>query len=337
DSDKDSNKDMEKDSKEITLADAQRLEYQLYGVANQLNSSIVRIRTGGKSWSEENLASNSEACGIIIAQEYGELIILTEQWVIEGEKNIGILFYDGSAATAVVKGYNQNIGIAALSVDVYKLPLSTKKSFSVAKIGSSRAISRGMYTIAVGSPQGDTYSAAVGHITSVNHMASYIDGVFPLLTTDIASCMNGKGFLIDSSGRMVGILTHDGDIEGSNTLQAISISEIKPFLENLANGQVVPYLGLEILTVTDTMAKEYNLPRGVYVKKVGMNSPSMQAGIQNGDIIIQMENEEISSAYGYQQYLAEATPGEQLRVLVMRYGKKNYKEIECKVTIGQTP
>lgn len=118
-----------------------------------------------------------------------------------------------------------------------------------------------------------------GNITSSAYSISTIDANYDIFTTDIVGSKNGSGALINLNGEVIGIVTQGYSSEGDqNTLTAISISKLKPLIEMLSNNKDIPYIGLEITTVTNTIAKENDIPKGVYIKDVKMDSPAMAAG-----------------------------------------------------------
>ncbi len=110
---------------------------------------------------------------------------------------------------------------------------------------------------------------------------------------------NGSGALINLNGEVIGLVTQGYSSEGDqNTLTAISISELKPVIEMLSNNKDIPYIGLEITTVTNTIAKENDIPKGVYIKDVKMDSPAMAAGLQSVKYIETLhEGERLSGIY----------------------------------------
>ena len=120
----------------------------------------------------------------------------------------------------------------------------------------------------------------------------------------------------------------------ANTLTAISISELKAIIEMLSNGKDVPYLGLELTTVTNDIAKEYDMPKGVYIKEVKMDSPAMAAGLQSGDVLTKMDGDSIFTVDGYENRLLELAPGDTVKITFERQGTDGYTEIDCEVEVS---
>ena len=174
-----------------------------------------------------------------------------------------------------------------------------------------------------------------GNITSSAYSISTIDANYDIFTTDIVGSKNGSGALINLNGEVIGLVTQGYSSEGDqNTLTAISISELKPVIEMLSNNKDIPYIGLEITTVTNTIAKENDSPKGVYIKEVKMDSPAMAAGLQSGDVITEIDGEAVISVDGYQTKLLSLTPGDVAEVTIQRQGNDGYTEIKCPVTVS---
>ena len=244
-------------------------------------------------------------------------------------------FINDVTAPASMKKYDGNTGIAVLSVPLENIDQGTLQAISVAELGNSLVTTQGMIAIAVGSPLGTNYSVLTGNITSTTNSISTIDRNYTVFTTDIVGSSRGSGVLINTSGQVIGLVMQDYSNEGErNTLTAISISELKSVIEMLSNGQDIPYIGLELTTVTNDIANEYEIPKGAYIKEVRMDSPAMAAGLQKGDVITKMAGETIFNVDTYEKKLMEFAPGEQVEIVVERQSAGRYKEVTCTVEVN---
>jgi len=322
---------------QLTLADFQALQNEMYAIGKQANKFIVAV-TGVKSntdWFNNAYESKGQGSGIIIANSGQELLILTERKVIAGASSVYVTFVNDTSVEASIKKYDGNTGITVLSVPVDEIDNDTMNLISVAVLGNSLAITQGTLALAVGSPLGTNYSILTGNITSSAYSISTIDANYDIFTTDIVGSKNGSGALINLNGEVIGLVTQGYSSEGDqNTLTAISISELKPVIEMLSNNKDIPYIGLEITTVTNTIAKENDIPKGVYIKEVKMDSPAMAAGLQSGDVITEIDGEAVISVDGYQTKLLSLTPGDVAEVTIQRQGNDGYTEIKCPVTVS---
>ena len=162
-----------------------------------------------------------------------------------------------------------------------------------------------------------------------------MDASFTVFTTDIVGSTDGSGVLLNLRGQVVGLIMQDYGSKGEeNTLTAFSISELKEIIELLSNDQNIGYLGLKVSTVTSDIEKEYELPRGVYIKYVEMDSPALAAGLQNGDVIVSLDDDKIVTVEQYQQYIRELPAGTTLKIGIMRQGNDGYTELTCTAEIG---
>lgn len=324
--------------KELELSDFQQLQNKMYAIGKKANGSIVTV-TGVISdldWYNNAYESKGQGSGIIIGDNGNELLILTEHKIIAEAEEISVTFMNETTVTAVLKTYDGNTGLAMLSVDFSQLDDGTKNSISYAKFGNSLSITQGNLVIAIGSPLGTNYSIVAGNITSVGNTIHTIDNTYSVFTTDIIGSSSSGGALLNLNGEIVGLVMQDYSSEGEqNTLTAISISDLKKLIEMLSNGKSIPYLGLRVITVTDKIAGDYDIPQGVYIKEVLLDSPAWEAGLQSGDVIVEMDGEEIISVEAYETKVLNMQPGDVVNITVKRQGMDGYTRIACMVTAGQ--
>lgn len=320
-------------AREMTIADYQRLQNELYAIGTKANKSIVSITSvvSGTDWFDNSYEREGLGSGAIIGETDTAYLILTERKVINDASKISVTFTDDAVAPANLIRYDGNTGIAVLSVEKENLEEATKNSIAVIEMGSSNMVHKGMIVIALGSPLGTNYSILTGNITSTNNEISTWDSNYSLLTTDIAAYKNGSGILINVDGELVGVVMQDYSASSANTLTAVAVSELKPLIEVLFEDRSIPYLGLHISTVTDKIADAYDLPKGVYIKEVAMDSPAMNAGLQSGDVIVQIAGEDVVTSSAYSSAVRALVPGEEYAVAIMRQGSDGYQRIVCKV------
>ena len=322
---------------ELEIADVQNVQNKLYAVGREANRFVVTV-TGVKSdtdWFNNSYESRGQASGIIIADSGQELLILTERKVISDAQEVYVTFINDVTVEASMKHYDGNTGIAVLSVPKEQVDTDTMNAISVAKLGNSLTTMQGTMVIAVGSPLGTNYSILTGNITSTNNVISTIDNNYTVFTTDIVGSSSGSGVIINVNGEVIGLVMQDyGNEEDQTTLTAISISELKQLIEKLSNNQDIPYIGLELTTVSAATAKEYDIPKGAYIKDVKMDSPALAAGLQSGDVITEMGGEAVYTVDSYESKLLALEPGDEVEIVVQRQGAEKYEEITCTVQVG---
>lgn len=320
----------------MTLDDYQQIQTELYAIGNTANKSIVTI-TGVVSdtdWFNNSYEREGQGCGTIIGESGGKLWILTEKKTIKDAAKIKVTFVNDAVAEAKLVRYDGNTGLAALTVDLEDLETSTQNAITVMKTAGSNTIHKGSIVIALGSPLGTNYSILTGTITATNNEISTPDNNYSVYTTDIVASENGSGVLINMDGELVGVVMQSYSAASANTLTAVEISELMPVIDLLFADKEVPYFGVHISTVTQHIAQKYDIPKGVYIKKVEMDSPAMDAGLQSGDVIRSVAGQEVASAEQFREVLLQLTPKETYSVTVMREGTKGYKKITCKFKAG---
>ena len=321
-----------------TIEDYQMLQSQLYAVGQQANRFVVTV-TGVQSeidWFNNDYENRDQGSGIIIANNSQELLILTEKKVIVSAQELYVTFMDDVTVPATMKQYDGNTGIAILSVALSEVEESTMREISIASLGNSLAIPQGTLAIAVGSPMGVNFSILTGNITSNTNTISTIDANYKIFTTDIVASENGSGALINTKGEVIGLVMQDYSRQGDeNTLTAVSISDLKALIEKLSNGKEVAYLGLGISTVTSEIEKAYDIPRGIYIKEVKMDSPAMAAGLQSGDVIIEMGGVSVLDEAAYERKLLQLKPGDKVSIVIKRQGTNGYVSIRCDVEVSK--
>lgn len=322
---------------ELELEDFQALQNKLYAVGKEVNKSIVTV-TGVRSdtdWFKNPYESKGQASGIIVAENGRELLILTERKVIADVEEIYVTFMDDFQVEASMKKYDGNTGIAILSVPIENVDKATLDAIQVAVLGNSFTTTQGTVAIAVGSPLGTNYSILTGNITSTTNSISTIDSNYTVFTTDIVGSSSGSGALVNVNGEIIGLVMQDYSSAGDeNTLTALAISEIKAVIEMLSNGRDIPYIGLELTTVTNDIAKEYDMPKGAYIKEVEMDSPAMAAGLQSGDVLTKIDGESVFNVDGYESRLLSMNPGDTVEITIERQVTEGYTEITCTVEVS---
>lgn len=322
---------------ELEIEDYQKLQDKLYNIGKQANKSVVTVTgvTSGMDWFDTPYENENRAAGIIIGDNGQELLILTEKKVIVDAQEINITFIDDTMVSASLKKYDGNTGIAIISVPLEEIPEAAKNQMAVAPLGNSYIVGQGTTVLAIGSPLGANYSILCGTITSSMNEVSTIDKNYTIFTTDIVGSENGSGVLINLKGEIIGLVLQDySSPNDRNTITALSVSELKQVIEDLSNNKDVPYVGLRLSTVTDEIAKEFSIPKGVYIKSVEMDSPAMAAGMQEADVISKINGEEVATVEQYNQKIYALSPEDTVTITIKRQSGEAYVDLDCIVVAG---
>lgn len=289
--------------------------------------------------------SESSGSGIIVGQTDTELLIVTNNHVVDGAQTISVGFVDETVAEAQLKGTDSDHDIAVVSVNLSDLSSDTLSSIKQIEIGSSSDLKVGEQVIAIGNALGYGQSVTTGIVSALNRPVT-IDGVTnELIQTDAAiNPGNSGGALLNMSGQLVGINSakfSDTNVEGMG--YAIPVDDVKDIIEELMNRTVrtekAPegqqgYLGITGQDVTSEVAEAYGMPRGVYITSVSEGSAAEAAGLQTGYIITKFDGTSVSSLSGLQDLISYYSAGETVDVTYSAVSDGEYVEQTVSVTLG---
>lgn len=295
-------------------------------------SSIAREEVADEQVEQE--ATKSET-GLIVADNGQELLILTTSSVVSGEADLTVTFCDHAEYAAALKKQDKNLGLAIVSISRNEIASSTWESVSVAKLGNSRIVYQGDLVISLGNVFGYAYGQGYGIISSTEYRADLSDGTYGILATDIATTEKGSGVLYNLEGDVIGIIMPDIWKNESGLLaNAYAISDLKTEIELLSNGSSVPYVGVHSTYITKELSEEQGIPQGLYVNHVEADSPALTAGIQSGDVIMQVGNTDITSREAFARAILGKTVGGNVKIQAQRRGSNGYVDIDFTVKIG---
>lgn len=318
----------------LTLEDFEALYSAMYEVVAGVNQSIVTVISAESKLDLFNqpYELQDEAAGLIFNKTESELLILTTAEGLHSADNIWVTFYNGEECRAVLRKADPISGLAVLAVDPEGSG-DALSSYPVAVLGNSYSMKQGAVAITVGSPFGYNYSMSYGIVSSVRNVVQAIDVNFRVIDTNILESPAGGGFLINTKGEVMGVITKLYKSDASNGITtALAISDLKGVIERLSNGQELLYLGIRGQDVTADIAKETGLPEGVYISEAIAGSPVYQAGVQSGDVLTELDGVEVRSMRSYRNLLESRQSGDTIHIKVMRRGREGYTEIEFDVT-----
>lgn len=321
----------------LSITDYQTLQNELYGIGNEANKSIVTVThmESENDWMTNDYETEGQGSGLIISEDDNYVYILTERKIISDASHIRVSFVDGTGAEATMLKYDGNTGMSVLTVEKRQLKTATKRAIAVAKFVSANPVTNGSLVIALGSPLGTNYSILTGNITSIENEVMTPDKNYSVFTTDIVGSENGSGVLINTNGEVIGIVMQSfSGSQDASTLTAVAYTEISGLIESLKNGKDIPYIGAYISTVTDDISEDYDIPKGVFIREVAMDSPAMKAGLQSGDVITHLNGDEVLTDVLFSEKISQLIPGTTCEISVKRQNGNEYYDVTCVVTIG---
>ena len=309
----------------------------VYETAKDANKGVVSIQPvqADAALSSDGSGTQNSAAGIIVADNGQELLMLCENKICAEAEKWTVTFADDSQYGASLKKQDKNSGLAVFAVPRVKLTSTTWENIEVAALGNSNLTTKGDLVMALGNTFGYADGIGYGIVSSNEYQETLADGQRRVLATDIAAASNGTGILFNLSGEVIGMIKPGiwNETE-NNTAKAIAISDLKATIELLVNGDSVPYIGIYGTTINDAIAKEQEMPTGIYVTQVSTDSPAMAAGIQNGDVLQELAGEKLSNLLSYEKAVLECKVGQPVKLKGKRRGAGGYVDIDFTVTVG---
>jgi serine protease Do len=310
----------------------------LLGIAREARKSLVTVTglTSDINWINMAFESRGQTSGVIVGSTAREFMILANISSIRNADTIIVTFINGVQVPVEIKRYDRVTGLGILSVQRSELGAGTIQAINVIELGnSSSVLVTGTPIIALGRINTNTESICYGYITSANGTLSLVDASYKLLTTDIYGSTNASGILINMSGQVLGIVDNSHNtIDARNIVSAIGISELKKLIETMCNDLEKPFMGITGVDVTLEAHEILGMPRGAYITVVQVDTPAMLARIQSGDIIVKVDDTEITNFHGFVAALFKYQPGDTVLMTLMRQGPDGYVEFETEVELG---
>ena len=306
------------------------------------NMSVQEVQSffGGTQQQE----STSVGSGIIIGQTDSELLILTNNHVVEGNEKLTVSFVDNESVEANVKGTDSTKDLAVVAVKISDVKDSTMDEIAVATMGDSSKLEVGEQVVAIGNALGYGQSVTTGIVSATERTLDGYEGGTLIQTDAAINPGNSGGALLNSNGEVIGINTAKvatDSVEGMG--YAIPISDASDTIQNLMNQETKTkvseaeqgYLGIQGVDVSDESAKMYNMPTGVYISDVVKNGGAQQAGLTKGSVITGLEGTTISDMNSLKEQLQYYRVGDKVKVTVQVPGNNGeYTEKTVEVTLG---
>ena len=321
-------------------------------------------------YSSHQYKSASTGSGIIVGDNDDELLIATNNHVVDGATTLSVCFIGDDVAnaetetvnagdngdlnvedavSATITGTDAANDLAVVAVKKSDIPEDTLNQIKIAQIGSSDDLAVGQQVVAIGNALGYGQSVTSGWISALNRTISTDDGTNStgLIQTDAAiNPGNSGGALLNMKGELIGINSAkyaDSAVEGMG--YAIPISKAKPILEELMNRETREkvdnskkgYLGVSLANLTTEAIEMYNMPTGAFVRNVENDSPAQEAGICKGDIIVKFDGQKVSDGDDLLDKLQYYKSGEKIEAVIARATNGEYEENTIELTLGTRP
>jgi len=338
------------DNTKISQSTGETAKSDIASIAEEVMPSVVSITNlsvqqvqsffGGIQEQE----SKSVGSGIIISQNDSELLIITNNHVVEGNETLTVSFVDEESVEAQVKGTDATKDLAVIAVQTKEIKDTTMDQIKVASLGNSDQLQVGESVIAIGNALGYGQSVTSGIVSATGRELDGIDE--KLIQTDAAiNPGNSGGALLNANGEVIGINTAKvatDTVEGMG--YAIPISSVSDIIENLMNQETKTkvseaeqgQLGIQGVDVTADSSEMYNMPTGVYVSEVIAGGGAKKAGITKGSVITGINGTSIDGMQALKEQLQYYRAGETVKITVATPEKNGeYAKRDVEVTLGK--
>ena len=310
----------------------------LSDVAKKGKRSVVSllVLTGATIGNKEFVSESQSVSGVLIADNGQELLILGPTMEVGETQQIQATFCDGKKYRVTEKKSDANLELTIYAVKESQLEEKTAKSIRLAALGSSYEVKKGDTTVLLGMLFGQGDAVGYGVLRSSTEKAERADGTYHILGAELAGFTGGSGIMFNRQEEVIGIICDAaGEDAKEELMRAYAISDIKDVMQFLANGESVPYIGIHATDVSENIAEDRRIPRGIYVDKVEADSPAMRAGIQSGDVLTAIGGTDIENFEQYHELLMEEKEGTHLLIKGYRRGAKDqYVAVHFNATVG---
>lgn len=297
----------------------------------------------GQTYSQDETASGS---GIIIGENEQELLIVTNNHVVDSTEQLYVQFIDGETVEAQVKGTDASADLAVVAVKLDTIANSTKQEICIARMGDSDSLKIGEPAIAIGNALGYGQSVTTGVISALNRKieSSNSEEGTSLIQTDAAiNPGNSGGALLNIRGEVIGINSNKiggSSIEGMG--YAIPISTARPIIEDLMERQTRTkyseeergYLGISCINVTSDLSENFSMPQGIFVAQVYSGTGAEAAGLVRGNIVVAFDGVTVQNQEELTKQMQYYKAGESVEITIMVNSANGYQQKNVTVTLS---
>ena len=290
----------------------------------------------------------SSGSGIIAGQNDTELLIITNNHVVEDSEELSVTFIDNQSVKAAVKGTDSDSDLAVIAVQLSDIPEETRKQIKAADLGDSDSLKLGQGVVAIGNALGQGQSVTVGYVSALNREVKAEDQTSrTLLQTDAAiNPGNSGGALLNMKGEVIGINAakySSTEVEGMG--YAIPISQAQDIINELMNKKTrvavdeadQGYLGIQGQNIDETAASMYGMPRGIYVYKIVEDSAASKSDLREKDIITKFDGQTDRTMADLKDMLTYYKGGDTVNLTVQSLENGQYVERTVQITLGTKP
>ena len=300
--------------------------------------------------------------GIIIGKNDTELLIVTNNHVVDGADTLSVSFVNNQVCEANIKGTDSDNDLAVIAVPLSEIPDDTMNSIAIATMGDSDSVHVGEQVVAIGTALGYGQSVTTGIISAANRVIdgnSSSDGGTDGTASDSASNdTTGKTYLqtdaaINPGNSGGALLNMNGEVIGINSAKlastevegmgyAIPVSRVSDIIENLMNEQTRTKvssenqgtLGIKCLDVSSQIQQAYSMPAGIYISEVTSGGAAEKAGLKSGYVLTSFDGHSVTSTNELKSLLSYYSAGETVEVEAQVPDNGSYETKTFSLTLG---
>ena len=307
------------------------------------SKTVISSGFFGPFYGGESIATGAGS-GIIVSKTDDELLILTNNHVIEGAEELSVQFVNEKSVDAKVKGASPRRDVAVISVDLRSLDAATAESIKIATLGDSKELKVGNGIIAIGNALGYGQSVTTGVVSALDREVEVDDVKTKMIQIDAAiNGGNSGGALLNSRGEVVGInsvkysqqaTSTQASVEGMGF--AIPITDVKDIITSLMNGEDISNatMGVEGYMITEEQSEAYHMPVGFYISRIIEGSGADKANLEIGNIITKVEGKEVKEFSDITSVIYSKKKGDTLHITINYISGRSYKEKDVEVTLS---
>ena len=342
------------DSGEMSVADV--ADYVMPSIVSITNRSVQEVQNyfsmfGYYGMQPQAQETESVGSGIIIGQNDSELLIATNNHVVEGADTLTVSFIDNQAYEANLKGTDAENDLAVIAVPLTGISADTMAQIKPATLGSSDDLRVGEQVVAIGNALGYGQSVTTGIVSATNRTLTEtssdgrpVQSSASYIQTDAAiNPGNSGGALVNMKGEVVGINSAklaSTEVEGMG--YAIPVSRASSIISTLMNESTLTKvaenergtLGITATTVPASVTEAYGIPTGVYVSDVTEGSGAQAAGLRRGDVITALDGRSVTDVSQLQELLQYYKAGQTVNLTVQSITDNAYAEKTVSLTLS---
>ncbi len=320
------------------------VENAMPSIVSITSKTLLSAGQFGPSFFGQNQYSEGAGSGIIISKSDTELLILTNNHVVENASELSVQFINEKSFDAKIKGTSERKDIAIISVPLKNLDNDTINSIKIATMGKSGSLKVGNGIIAIGNALGYGQSVTTGVVSALDREVSIEKYTNKMIQIDAAiNGGNSGGALLNGNGEVVGInsakyssnaLSSQASIEGMGF--AIPIDDVSKLITSLMNGEEdsSASIGIEGYIISEQYNYNYGIPQGFYISKIVKGSGADKAKLEIGNVITEINGKKVTDLSDIQNVLYELNKGDKVTLTISYASGREYKNKKVDVTLS---